>query len=80
MMRRTLLIGLIILLLGAVVGTAAGILSYRIDGGNVWPTVCAQAAGGATTCLYATPTAPVWSAETAAAVATWEAGRPRPAP
>ena len=77
MNRLTLALAVIILLLGAIAGTVAGLLNGQE--GGVWPVVCVVE-GDAATCVMATITPVVWDAETAAAVATWEAGRPAPAP
>lgn len=78
--RTTLILAVLILLAGAAVGAADGLLSARADdGGDAWPVVCAVE-GDATTCVMATITPVVWGEATAAAVATWEAGRQAPAP
>lgn len=77
--RTTLILAVIILLAGATVGTTLGLLSARAAGGDTWPTICAVE-DNVTTCVIVTITPVVWDAETAAAVATWEAGRRASAP
>ena len=75
MNRLTFSLAVIILLLGAILGSAASLISAA-EQRNAWPTVCAQAADGVSTCIYATATPrPTWEAATVEAVATWQAAR-----
>lgn len=64
----------VILLCAAIVaiGAIGGLMSARAER-DAWPMAC-DAAG----CVPATATPVVWDEATAAAVATWEAGRVTP--
>jgi hypothetical protein len=72
MTRPTPRIAAAVLLLCAaivIIGAIGGLMSARADS-DAWPVTC-DAAG----CVLATVTPVVWDEATAAAVATWEAGR-----
>lgn len=65
--------GAAVLLLALIV---LGLVAADATRGAEWPMICDNAGQ----CVYATVTPVVWGEATTAAVATWESGRPSPAP